>query len=261
MYIRELAAKGPLHFDEGDAYLAQIPAIARFSSLPLESPVCIFTGENGSGKSTLLEAIALCAGFNPEGGTINFHFSTRDTHSTLHERLRLVRGSKRPKDGFFLRAESFYNVSTQIDELDSEFSFGPPAAASYGGKSLHAQSHGEAFWSLVSHRFSGHGLYILDEPEAALSTLKQLALLRRIDELVHKQSQFIIATHSPILMAYPGACLYSFSKAGIEKTSYENIENVQAMQAFMQSPARMLSMMEIQGTPSQSQRKKDTPDE
>src|SRR5205085_2393360 len=148
-----------------------------------------------TGKSTLIEAIAVAAGFNAEGGTKNFRFSTRSSESDLNEALVLARGVKRERDGFFLRAESLFNVATEIESLG--------VLGYYGGRSLHEQSHGESFLALVGNRFGGAGLYILDEPEAALSPSRQLALLKIVDHLVQNmRSQFIIATHSPILMAY-----------------------------------------------------------
>lgn len=176
----------------------------------LDTPVTFLVGENGSGKSTLLEAIAVSCGFNAEGGTRNFTFSTRATHSELGEYITVAK-RRYPRDGFFLRAESFYNVATNIDEMDEEPSFSPRLIDSYGGVSLHSQSHGESFLALVQNRFGGEGLYLLDEPEAALSPTRQLTLLGEMHQLVERNSQFIIATHSPILMAYPGARIYELS--------------------------------------------------
>jgi predicted ATPase len=181
-----------------------LPAVKTLDILPLHPNVTFFVGENGTGKSTLLEAIAICWGFNPEGGTNNFRFSSHASHSDLWKYIRLVREAQRPLDGFFLRAESFYNVATYIDELE--------IINSYGGRSLHEQSHGESFFAAFMNRFSGQGLYILDEPEAALSPLRQMALLSRIHELVKANSQFIIATHSPIIMAYPDSLIYQLSE-------------------------------------------------
>lgn len=152
-----------------------LPVIRDLSGLEFHSKVTCFVGENGTGKSTILEAIATAYGFNPEGGTKNFNFSTKATHSVLYECIRLAKGIRRPKDGFFLRAESFYNVATNIDELD--------VTDSYGGISLHRQSHGEAFMSLLLNKFRGEGLYILDEPEAALSPIRQMTMLTRLHEL------------------------------------------------------------------------------
>lgn len=201
--------------------------------LELHPKVTFFVGENGTGKSTLLEAIAAAAGFNPEGGTKNFRFSTRPSESTLHEALRLARGIRRPKNGYFLRAESFFNVATEIERLDAEPGGGPPIIWSYGGRSLHEQSHGESFFALFMNRFGPEGLYILDEPEAALSPMRQLAFLRRMHELTEDEgSQFIISTHSPFLMAYPWAKIYGLSEAGIQPIDYEMTEHFQVARTF-----------------------------
>ena len=205
-------------------------------------------GENGSGKSTLLEALAVAWGFNAEGGTKNFSFGTRTSHSELEQYLRLSRGVRRPKDGFFLRAESFFNVATEIERLDAEPAFGPPVIDSYGGKSLHEQSHGESFMALLMNRFGGKGFYILDEPEAALSPQRQLAVLSRIHELVVDDSQFVIATHSPILMAYPNARIYSLSAEGIQEVGYYETEHYLVTHRFLSNPKRMLDVLMDQET-------------
>jgi predicted ATPase len=157
--------------------------------------------------------------------------------------LRIAKGVKRPRDGFFLRAESFFNVATEIENLDAEPSFAPKVVSHYGGRSLHEQSHGESFLALMMERFGGHGLYILDEPEAALSPQRQLAVLSRIHDLVLDGSQFIIATHSPILMAYPDACIYQFSKDGISQLAYEETEHFQVTRDFLADPTRMLRVL------------------
>ncbi|MBM7867587.1 putative ATPase [Heliobacterium gestii] len=170
------------------AYPFCLPAIKDLQELPFPRQVTFFVGENGTGKSTLLEAIAVAAGFNPEGGTINFNFSTRQSHSELHRYLTLCRNARKHKDGFFLRAESFYNLSTKVEELDRQ-PMGHSIIDSYGGQSLHEQSHGEAFFSVFMHRFGGRGLYILDEPEAALSPTRQMAMIARIHDLVQQESQ------------------------------------------------------------------------
>ena len=191
-----------------DNYLSDLPVISHLSKMgeiQLSKPVTSFVGENGVGKSTLIEGIALAMGFNPEGGSLNFNFSTRKSHSNLHEYLRISRGAKKRTDGFFLRAESFYNLASNIDELDSEGGMGAPIISSYGGISLHEQSHGESFMSLVENRFSGNGLYILDEPESALSPMRVMTLMCHIKELVDQNSQFIISTHPPILLNFPEA--------------------------------------------------------
>lgn len=226
-----------------ECYPYSLPAVRDLDALDLHSKVTFFIGENGSGKSTLLEAIAVSVGFNPEGGTKNFRFGTRASHSNLHEHLRVAKGIRRPKDGFFLRAESFFNVATEIENLDAEPAFGPPVIGSYGGRSLHEQSHGEAFLALVTNRFGGKGLYLLDEPEAALSPQRQLAVLSRIHDLACDDSQFVIATHSPILMAYPDSWIYEFSHEGIRRVAYEDTEHYQVTRDFLSNPKRMLNVL------------------
>lgn len=226
-----------------DRYPFSLAAVRTLEQLDLHPKLTYLIGENGSGKSTLLEAIAVSLGFNPEGGTRNFRFGTRVSHSVLHEYLRLARGVARPRDGFFLRAESFFNVATEIESLDAEPSFGPPVIDSYGGRSLHEQSHGESFLALMMNRFGGRGLYILDEPEAALSPQRQLAVLARIHDLVEDQSQFIIATHSPILMAYPDAWIYECRSDGVRRVEYEDTEHFQVTRNFLANPQRMLDQL------------------
>jgi predicted ATPase len=224
-----------------EPYVAKLGILKDLDDLELEKPVTFFIGENGTGKSTLLEAIAVGYGFNPEGGTKNFNFSSRETHSNLNEYITVVKGIRRPKDGFFLRAESFYNVASEVDRLSEE---GPSLADSYGGRSLHEQSHGESFMSLILNRFHGEGIYILDEPEAALSPSRQMALLCRIHELVKQGSQFIIATHSPILMAYPDADIYLADHAQkIALTEYRETEHYILTKEFVNNPERMLSYL------------------
>lgn len=225
-----------------DRYPFCLPAIRSFEWIDLHPKVTFIIGENGSGKSTLLEAIAVALGFNAEGGTKNFRFGTRGSHSELHDHLRIAKGIRRPRDGFFLRAESFFNVATEIEHLD-EGPGGPPIIGSYGGRSLHEQSHGEAFLALMMERFGGQGVYILDEPEAALSPQRQLAVLSRIHDLVLDDSQFIIATHSPILMAYPDACIYQCGEDGISQTFYEDTEHFQVTRDFLDNPERMLRIL------------------
>lgn len=216
-----------------DRYPFSIPAIHGLSTIGLASPVTMFVGENGSGKSTLLEAIAVAWGFNAEGGSVNFNFSTRASHSSLLEFLKLERGLQRPKDGFFLRAESFYNVASEIERLDAVPGLGTKIGAAYGARSLHEQSHGESFLALIMERFRGHGLYILDEPESALSPTRQMALLVRIHDLVAAGSQFIIATHSPILLAYPTAAIWSLAVDGLKQVEYESTEHYQVSRRFL----------------------------
>ena len=238
-YISEIV------FDNGldkSSYLNDLPIIkflSREKKLSFSSNVTFFVGENGTGKSTLLEAIAVAYGFNAEGGSKNFNFSTNATHSELYEHISIAkRGYAR--DGFFLRAESLYNVATNIDDMDKEFSFDPPVIESYGGVSLHNQSHGESFLSIVQNRFFGNGLYLFDEPEAALSPMKLLTLMVEINELEKKNSQFIIATHSPILMAFPNAEILEFSKDGISRVDYRSTEHFKTTKMFLDNPEKML---------------------
>ncbi|MBP2656317.1 MAG: ATPase [Firmicutes bacterium] len=218
-----------------EKYPFSLPFIRDLHSLEIDPCVTIIIGENGSGKSTLLEAVAVAWGFNPEGGTRHFNFSTHDSHSELYEHIRLVKGIKMPQNGFFLRAESFYNVATQIDAYG--------VSKYYGGKSLHEQSHGEAFFATFMNKFTGNGLYILDEPEAALSPMRQLAMLARIHDLVEDKSQFIIATHSPIIMGYPGAKILQVSDKGIESVEYEATEHYMLTKQFIDKRERMLKLL------------------
>jgi predicted ATPase len=228
-----------------DVFPYCLPALRHLSSLELHPSVTFIVGENGSGKSTLLEAVAIAAGFNAEGGTKNFRFHTRRSHSSLHECVTLVKSLKRPRDGFFLRAESFFNVATEIEHLDAEPAFGPPIIDSYGGRSLHEQSHGESFFALMNNRFGGQGFYVLDEPEAALSPTRQLAMLVRMHELVRNKSQFVIATHSPILMAYPDARIYQIGKRGLEQVAYEETDHYVVARRFLADPqGQMKSLLE-----------------
>jgi predicted ATPase len=240
-YLREVSLKREKVPNYQD-YPFCIPAIRELDALEFHQDVTFIVGENGCGKSTLLEAIATAWGFNPEGGTINFRFSTRSSHSELHRYMRLVKSVRRPRDGFFLRAESFFNVASDIERLDSGPG-GPPIIGSYGGRSLHEQSHGESFLSLMANRFGGKGLYILDEPEAALSPTRQLAVLRRMRQLVEEESQFIIATHSPILMAYPNARIYLLDRSGFALTRYEDTEHYAVTKDFLAHPDRMLKQL------------------
>jgi len=238
-YIREIAL---IDVENKNRYPFNLNAVKALETLKLHPKVTYLVGENGSGKSTLLEAVAIAYGFNPEGGGKNFNFSTEDSHSELSRHIRLVKGIKLPKTGYFLRAESFYNVASNIDKLDREGGFGPPIIDSYGGKSLHQQSHGESFMSLLIHRFSGHGIYILDEPEAALSPTRQLSMLSRIHELVEEGAQFIIATHSPIIMSYPDAVIYNVDD-NLKAVAYEDTEHYQIMYDFMTCKDQLLNRL------------------
>lgn len=220
-----------------DEYPFNLPAVSMLGELNFHPKVTYIVGENGMGKSTLLEAIAASLGFNPEGGTMNFSFATEETHSELHRYIRTVRGVRKPRDGFFFRAESYYNVASEIDALERER---PGLYESYGGKSLHQQSHGESFFATFLHRFRGNGLYIMDEPEAALSPFRQMALLTRIHDLVQENSQFIISTHSPILMAYPDARILKLNEDGIEECSLEETDHFMIMKEFVNNREMML---------------------
>lgn len=215
-------------------YSLSIPVVASLRRLELHPKVTYFIGENGTGKSTLLEAIAVADGFNPEGGSRNFNFTTRDTHSQLWRCLRLGRGPhpERRSDGYFLRAESFYNVITEIDNLGVQ--------GGYGGISLHQRSHGEAFLTLFTERLRGNGFYLLDEPESALSPKRQLSFLTRMHDLIESGSQFLIATHSPIIMAYPDSLIYQFSAQGIAQIAYEETDHYQITKMFLQRRESML---------------------
>jgi predicted ATPase len=220
-------------------YPYSLPAVRRLKRLVLHPAVTFLVGENGSGKSTLLEAIAVACGFNPEGGSRNFRFETRSSHSELHNALRIVRGVRRPRDGFFLRAESLFNLATEIERLDAEGG-GPRIIDSYGGRSLHEQSHGESFLALLTERLGRAGLYLLDEPEAALSPMRQLTTLAIIRELVQQGSQFVIATHSPILMAYPDADIVLLDENGLHKIPYTDTEHYQVTRDFLNRYPSML---------------------
>jgi len=192
------------------------------------------------GKSTLLEGIAIALGFNPEGGSRHDNFSSFNSHSELYDCLRLVKGVDRPKDGYFFRAETFYNVATNIEEMDQQPAFGPKIIEGYGGTSLHEQSHGEAFFAAFMKRFRGNGIYILDEPEAALSPLRQMSMLSRIHDLVEEGSQFIISTHSTLVMAYEDATLIELMEDGIHETRLEDTQHYKVMKQFFTDKNRML---------------------
>jgi predicted ATPase len=225
-----------------DEYPFNIPAIAAFEELELVKPVTFLIGENGSGKSTLLEAIAVAWGMNAEGGSRNFGFATRASHSGLSAHLRLSRSLRVAKDNFFLRAESFYNLATVIEDLGLH-DVGPRSWASYGRKSLHEQSHGESFLTMFMNRFNGKGFYVLDEPEAALSPTRQLSVISVLHELVGQGAQFIIATHSPILMAYPDAAIFQMTDTGPEPVAYRDTEHYQVTRRFLDNPDKMLKIL------------------
>ena len=240
MYINALRIE---EIDSAE-YYAHLP-IVRFLQahgwFRFSSPVTFFVGENGSGKSTLLEALAVCAGMNAEGGSRNFMFATKRTESGLHRYISLARG-ERERDSFFLRAESFYNVATEIERLDE---IGAPTRKikeSYGGLSLHEQSHGESFLATVQNRLNS-GLYILDEPEAALSPTRQMTLLVEFRRMVNAGAQLVVATHAPILLAYPGAEIWEITEDGIALTRYEECDHVRVTRRFMNDPNGMIKYL------------------
>ena len=238
-FVRAVELTGTL---PAESYLQNVPAVRHLQKagrLEFRRDVTFLVGENGTGKSTLLEAIAVACGFNAEGGTKNFSFSTKDTHSALHEALTVVR-SAYPKDGFFLRAESLYNAASYIDALDADLPEEMRIATRQYGGSLHGKSHGESFLALVQNRFHGQGLYFLDEPEAALSPMRQLTLLAEMDALVKNGAQFIIATHSPILMAFPNAEVLEIDSDGIRAVPYKETEHYTVTRRFLEQPERIL---------------------
>jgi predicted ATPase len=228
---------------EAESYPFNLPVLRGLDTIEFHPKVTFLVGENGSGKSTLVEALAIAWGFNPEGGTKNFGFNTRISHSDLHRHVRLARSPRRVRDGFFLRAESYFNLGTEIERLDAEGGFGPPIIDSYGGVSLHEQSHGESFFALLEHRFGGGGLYILDEPEAALSPNRQLSFLARMHQLIGDRSQFIIATHSPIILGYPEAWIYQASANGLDRIAYEDTEHFQITRSFLNRRETFLDVL------------------
>lgn len=209
------------------SYLKRIPAIRHLEELRFSSPVTFFVGENGSGKSTLLEAIAVAYGFNPEGGSLNYRFSTFDDHSDLHDAMTVCRGRSGKRGGFFLRAESFYNVSTKAIEYERELGY-----PMYGNRTLHEQSHGESFLSFIN-AYSSTGLFLMDEPEAALSPNRQLTLFSRIADMSQEGSQYVIVTHSPILLGMPGADILAFKRNEIVHQAYEDTESYRITELFI----------------------------
>lgn len=216
-----------------EEYPFNIPAIRNLSTLQFHPDVTFLVGENGAGKSTLVESIALAMGFSSEGGTRNFNLTTADTISTLHNYLRTVRSYAKPKDYYFLRAESFYNVATYMDQISGN-------DAGYGDKLLHERSHGEAFMAALTMKLRGKGLYIFDEPEAALSPTRQMAAISAIHQLVKNESQFIIATHSPILLSYPNAKILYLDENGISEVSYEDTEHFSITKSFLNNYKSLL---------------------
>ena len=213
-----------------DSYLRGIPSLKGFSRLVFESNVTFFAGENGTGKSTLLEGIAVAYGFNAEGGTQNYRFSTYRDVSELEEAIRLVKGYRKRNSGYFFRAESFFNVATVTNLQYNDDGRLPD---------YHAQSHGESFLSFLQDE-AREGVYLMDEPEAALSPQRQLTLMRHIYYMAMEGSQFIIATHSPILLGLPGAQILNFSDDGIQPIRYEDTESYQITKLFLERRRQML---------------------
>lgn len=227
------------------SYISRLPAVKNLAAsegLSFNSDITFIVGENGSGKSTLLEAIAVAVGFNPEGGSKNYSFGTYDSHSELSEYITISKGAY-PKDGFFLRAESFYNAASYVEEIDEIPAPLPKVIEGYGGVSLHEQSHGESFLAVIKNRFFGNGLYVLDEPEAALSPTGIMSLMVIIHDLLDKNSQFIISTHSPILMTYPNALIYELDEDKIRPVKYRETGHYAITKRFLDDPEKMLEQL------------------
>lgn len=217
-----------------DSYLHDIPALKGIEELRLKSPVTFLAGENGTGKSTLLEGIAIAYGFNPEGGSRNYSFSTYDSHSELSNAITLSRGIQRSRWGYFLRAESFYNVATkERDYVD----------AAHPSLELHEKSHGESFMTIIQNHLSSAGLYLLDEPEAALSPQRQLSLLIEMRNAVEAGAQFLIASHSPILLGFPDADILSFDQEKLSFITYEETESYQVTEMFINNRDYLLKRL------------------
>jgi predicted ATPase len=227
--LRELRPE----IEEASDYSHELPALQGLERLELDPRVTFLVGENGSGKSTLVEAIAVAMKLNAEGGghLQQFSFSTRASHSLLHRRLDLERAKLRPLNSFFLRAESVFNLATAVERSEMQSVFQKP---------LHEQSHGESFLDIAVNRLGPRGFYLLDEPEAALSVRGQLALIRRMHELVTQHSQFVVATHSPILLGYPAATILELSDDGIRKVDYDDAPQVELTRSFLDDPQRFL---------------------
>ena len=217
-----------------ESYLRRIPAIAGLEALAFHSNVTFLVGENATGKSTLLEAIALAYGFNPEGGTLNYRFSTWEYSSPLGDAIRLTKGYRRAPVGYFFRAESFFNLASKAAEYDAER--GRP---SYGARDLHSQSHGESFLSFFQ-TFDGPGLYLMDEPEAALSSQRQLTLLLQMSRMAAGDAQFIVASHSPILLGLPGAEILSFDGGTIRPCAWEDTDSYRVTRLFIEQREGLL---------------------
>lgn len=217
-----------------DSYLKGIRAFKGVEKLDFNKPITFFVGENGSGKSTLLEALAVAHGFNPEGGTKNYVFSTHDTHSELCDAIRIAKGYRKEKWGYFLRAESFYNVATQEEEY---------ADITHPSAKYHEKSHGESFLALAQSQLRANGVYLFDEPEAALSPQRQLTLLMEIYECARRGAQFIIVTHSPILLGMPEAEIMTFDDGMIHSCEYEDTDSYQVTEMFINNRKQVLDRL------------------
>jgi predicted ATPase len=233
-YLLDVCLRPGLDIDY-ESYPFNIAAVRELGSIRFHPNVTFFVGENGSGKSTILEGLAVALGFGTEGGTKNVQIKTAESVSPLHHALRLARGTPKPRDGYFLRAESFFNVATYMDETGY--------LEGYGGRSLHSQSHGESFMAVLLNKLRGDGIYLLDEPEAALSPVRQLAALSAIHQLVEETSQFVIATHSPILLSYPHSKIVQFDSSGVRELDYESIEHFRVTRDFLNNYPRRLEQL------------------
>ncbi|OEC36957.1 Predicted ATPase [Pseudomonas cuatrocienegasensis] len=234
-YLLHASFRPDAEIDYG-SYPFNIPAVRELGNIDFHPNVTFFVGENGSGKSTVMEGLAVALGFGAEGGTKSVQFRTAETISPLHNSLRLARGVPKPRDGYFLRAESFFNVATYMDETGY--------LGGYGGKSLHTQSHGESFMAVLVNKLRGDGIYLLDEPEAALSPSRQLAALSAIHQLVEDSSQFVIATHSPVLLSYPHAKIIQFDDSGVSEVAFEDTEHFVVTRDFLNNyPNRLKRLL------------------
>lgn len=219
---------------EPNSYIRTIESLRDVEKIEFQSPVSLFVGENGTGKSTLLEAITVAHGFNPEGGTKNYVFSTYDSHSELCDAIRIAKGYRKEKWGYFLRAESFYNVATQEEKY---------ADIAHPSMQYHKKSHGESFLDLAQDNIKSNGLYLLDEPEAALSPQRQLTLLTQIYKCANDGAQFIIATHSPILLGIPNAQIFCFDNGKIHTCTYEETDSYKITEMFINNRKSLLQKL------------------
>ncbi|MFD1704824.1 AAA family ATPase [Methylopila henanensis] len=229
--------------EDRDAYPFNLPAIAGVDEIDLDAPVVMFVGANGSGKSTLMEAIAAQIGCNPEGGSPNFQFNATNTLSDLHKAMRLPRRIRRNAPRYFYRADAFHALATEIRRLDDEPRGGAPIKSYYGGDDLHEMSHGQSVMRLLHHRFRAGGIYLMDEPEAALAPETQLEVITRIIALVRDGARFVIATHSPLLMAIPGALIYELGPDGPVRRAYHELNHVRLYKRFLGDPGSVISRL------------------